>query len=599
LSGLIGATPFNTRAAAVAGIGPIANDQYVLVFADENFSGARTLYQKTAGALPTNPAANLSLAADTYGRDTYLIGGGDSIMAGTTPPSTTSPLLWLRDNCAAFSQAAYANFAVSGSVLDSTLYGHAAAAADTIVRYNSHVYPLRRAITGARVANYVINPGANDFPVMTDAQVTTWCATLATLVDTAVSHGFRVFVCTLMRRTGGTSDTVVRYQRLLRINEFIRSLRTVANVVDVAAYMDPLTDPSLFIDGSHPNNAGYAVYGAVLEMALRTAGIPRRAIPPITQKPSVSSASRSILEGAAIVAGTATSTIALLNNVPAIGTGDYTVSFWSYAPVGAPANQIVLSGGSTAFGIIKGTVGGGDYDGLGKPYSQLASVFAQTTDNVAFADSWNHVALSRTGTSLSIYLNGALVETVTDSTSYGALTGMMTQAVGKCARPRVYTRALTAAEVLFDYGTLSEYRASESAYAFCLDDGRNHAGYYMDDLGPNGCHVVLPAPGSHWIGRPGRRGVIRRTLASAIGIPWVPVGGLITKWHVNVTTAGGGALDMSNTNGGVGGDRFYATPITTTGRRSLALAAEYSATAGLLYINGTYTMAHTVYWERA
>lgn len=109
---------------------------------------------------------------------------------------------------------------------------------------------------------------------------------------------------------------------------------------------------------------------------------------------------------------------AAANTNLALGSGDFTVEFWAYLtanPSGAMIASVRLSNGGSA-----GTWG--VYSNDGGKWSFKEVVVSPTT-NVASAtapvlNTWTHVAIVRSGTSLKIYLNGVLDATGTSSTNF-------------------------------------------------------------------------------------------------------------------------------------------------------------------------------------
>ena len=120
------------------------------------------------------------------------------------------------------------------------------------------------------------------------------------------------------------------------------------------------------------------------------------------------------------VSTTATNTLDLPGSVLAFGSSSFTVEAWVYAthtsgaPIVYPYNSgnAVTSGG---FSVSFGTGGVGYYAVNGAtPINYSATIPINT---------WYHLALVKDGTAARLYLNGQLVATGTDSTTYTTPTG--------------------------------------------------------------------------------------------------------------------------------------------------------------------------------
>ena len=90
------------------------------------------------------------------------------------------------------------------------------------------------------------------------------------------------------------------------------------------------------------------------------------------------------------------------------GTGDYTVEGWVYSTTRAVANTFFANGTDSCNLYIKVTSGIiGFYTGV-----------ANDSTTALPLNQWNHIAVSRSGTSLQVYLNGTSILTLTNSTNY-------------------------------------------------------------------------------------------------------------------------------------------------------------------------------------
>lgn len=96
------------------------------------------------------------------------------------------------------------------------------------------------------------------------------------------------------------------------------------------------------------------------------------------------------------------------------GTGDFTIEYWYY-PTSFGTNTPIDMGYANAGSYVIQSASDG------KPYFYSGStgiVFTATTGYTLNA--WNHLAVSRSGTTLSMFINGARVGSATNSTNFNA-----------------------------------------------------------------------------------------------------------------------------------------------------------------------------------
>ena len=133
--------------------------------------------------------------------------------------------------------------------------------------------------------------------------------------------------------------------------------------------------------------------------------------------------------GSAYFDGTGDYLTAGNNSALAVGSGDFTLEAWVYI-TGGTYNSIydtrASSGDTTGyvFAVQTGAGGNGAY-----LFNNPAGVIAQTGNSTVFNNGWNHVAFSRSGTSLRGFVNGVLLTTVTNSTNFSSL-GATTPIIG-------------------------------------------------------------------------------------------------------------------------------------------------------------------------
>lgn len=110
--------------------------------------------------------------------------------------------------------------------------------------------------------------------------------------------------------------------------------------------------------------------------------------------------------------GTGDCLTALDNPNLAYGTGDFTVEFWVY-PTSNPSNQVFVDQReSTPAGAGFSLECGSDL----KPVV-ATSVAVITSSTAMTANTWQHIAYSRSGTSLKLFLNGTQVGSATNSSN--------------------------------------------------------------------------------------------------------------------------------------------------------------------------------------
>ena len=111
-----------------------------------------------------------------------------------------------------------------------------------------------------------------------------------------------------------------------------------------------------------------------------------------------------------------------------MGTGDWTAEAWIYITSYSAINAVFAKGGSTTdWFLATNNTSGKLYFGVGN------SDYFSTTGPVVSLNTWNHVALVRSGTTLNSYLNGVLGNTQTGVTQNFASTGALNIGRGRDA----------------------------------------------------------------------------------------------------------------------------------------------------------------------
>jgi hypothetical protein len=99
------------------------------------------------------------------------------------------------------------------------------------------------------------------------------------------------------------------------------------------------------------------------------------------------------------------------------GTGNFTVEFWMHITANPGTTASIMHGTASSAFIINFSSAGRI---IVRSYGIIDLLTASTSVNL---NAWNHIAVTRSGTTLTIWLNGVSAGTVTDSTSF-ATTGL-------------------------------------------------------------------------------------------------------------------------------------------------------------------------------
>ena len=157
--------------------------------------------------------------------------------------------------------------------------------------------------------------------------------------------------------------------------------------------------------------------------ALTLAGTPNiQAVSPFAP---LAAYSTSTIGGAAYFDGTGDYLSVTSNAVLNLGSNNFTIEAWYYA-----------AGGSTEYIVSKGTTGGTNsefYLGVNSArYVQFAysvtgssNTVISTSPNAITANAWNHIAVTRSGSTYYVFINGAVAATGSITATIRAATGAM------------------------------------------------------------------------------------------------------------------------------------------------------------------------------
>ena len=104
------------------------------------------------------------------------------------------------------------------------------------------------------------------------------------------------------------------------------------------------------------------------------------------------------------------------------GTGNFTIEAWVYHTISSGTSQAYFTHATGGFGFSR--------NNAGALVASQASVADITSGGSIPLNAWTHIAVCRTGTSLSIFINGTAASTVTNNTNFNGTTAPQVGAAG-------------------------------------------------------------------------------------------------------------------------------------------------------------------------
>ena len=537
--------------------------------------------EHTSGVFATDLAAGKLVIYQGLARPISLIGAGDSIMAGTTSPNTTTPISVLSGLLP--DVVSTAETAVPGS----RLY---VGTSNMASRYTEFVYPHRPSVTGVDSAFLLIIIGANDFSPTADNEVADWITQFDSYCNTARDDGFTVIASTVMERSSSNMWASNNIRRL-QFNDHIRSTTSIDGYVDLARLLPDVTDTALFIDGTHPTDAGTAIMCRAFREHVLAPGVPAGGVDLSESRAlELAPADISTLEYAALESRISTynvntSAIARFNQPPAFGINDFTITAWSDCKArGVRRIMSALSESQGSFGLSI------DDDGV-TPYFVVGSQIL--SERYGVPDRWSHFAVTRASGYLTFYVNGRPVgDPHYVPGDVASLTRLMNSSEFRVSRVRQHNVAMTQDEITSDMNSLSAYNG-EASCIYAMDDaGKWCAGSFLPDLSSSAAHVNYSSADDYTPSIPGRRGVAMFPTSGNESVWAIPPDVWITDWFVDITTAGVGIGKI-----GIASDSdYWFVGGNGVGRHRLDLASHSMTTEQEIFMGDAtgYEMTHNI-----
>ena len=218
-----------------------------------------------------------------------------------------------------------------------------------------------------------------------------------------------VIVGTGSSATAISTLTTFGYRSSSRYQGYISNLRTVNSLVYTGAFT-PSTTPLTAIANTVllTCQSNRFVDKSLSPITITTSGSPTiSSAIPFTANSNYSTYGSGYFNGSSDY-------ITIPNNTNLqFGTGDFTVECWIFATVVGSAQKCIISKGTNTTGW-EIRIGGAVSGGLDISYSSTAV----TNSTVVTLNTWHHVALTRSGTSVKVFLDGVVVGSDTTATDF-------------------------------------------------------------------------------------------------------------------------------------------------------------------------------------
>lgn len=434
------------------------------------FNLTATLTGNSSITLPTTGTVASATPVPMSYLGQQLVFTGDSL---TTPiaPATVSYPQYMALQPPLMGSGTFTNYAIPGVGL-----------ATLVADYSTTVYTKRPAATGSPRSILYVWIGANDYQNYSVNTPSAYIAALESYWAQAKADGFYVVAFTIMKRSGNTNNLnfLAETNRMAINNRIIRSAGWDMLVRPDLLFTNP-DDTYFFSDGSHLTNPGNKLLAAAASAATMSQGSATSPSPTgTTAYTTLPVGAPAILNAAGLAFNTAgTGYVALSPDIPALGSGAWTVEGWVYIPSTVSSGAIYLLGksGGSGIGVIRDTSTGW------KIFDESAATYS---DNLVFTDCWSHIAVTRSGSTVTYYLNGASLGTSTDSTTGSTLNSInLGLKAGNVSRLRVYSRALTADQILASYTRLGVFDPTDTTVTYALADTNTGQSGKTGDLTSN------------------------------------------------------------------------------------------------------------------
>lgn len=351
----------------------------------------------TQGALtPYTVAANTAYSTTTNGGSGYFEAGGNYISVADSP-----------------------NLEVGSQdfTIESWIYLNSYVSSSAVVSKGSFSPYMIFIGASTELSFYASANGTSwaisDLRIATAPALNTWHHVAVTRSGTTFRTFFNGVLANSVTLSGSLVDnasSVLIGYYAASLNGYVSNFRMVTGTAVYTASFTPPTSPLSAVAGTQLllnfTNAG--VYDAAAQNDIATAGTAQVSTTQTKWAPT-----SLYLNGASYAAAPAKASLQFLS-------GDFTIEGWIYTPSTA-ANQQMINQDDGASGGQSFTVRSETNGTLGFIYYTTASRGSgvlRTTSNTIPTNAWVYIAISRTGSTLKMYINGVQGYTGTDATMY-------------------------------------------------------------------------------------------------------------------------------------------------------------------------------------